>query len=138
MSEAGSSVLVTAFYASLAAFLLIFLSVRVIRARRSERVAIGDGENRKLRRAMRVQANFTEYTPLALLLIGFAELQGAPAWNIHLLGVILIAARAVHAFGVGREPENLNFRIAGMAATFFVLISGAVVNLGFAGRNWLF
>lgn len=134
----ASSITVTAFYASLAAFLLIFLSIRVIRARRSERVAIGDGENRILRRAMRVQANFIEYTPLALLLIGFAELQGAPAWNLHLLGAILIAARAVHAFGVSREPENLNFRVAAMAATFFVLISAAVVNLGFAGRSWFF
>lgn len=138
MSVAGGSVTVTAFYASLAAFLLVLLSIRVIRARRSERVAIGDGENRKLRRAMRVQANFTEYTPLALLLIGCAELQGAPSWNIHLLGAILIAARAVHAFGVGREPENLRFRVVGMAATFFVLISSAIVNLGFAGRSWLF
>lgn len=138
MSDVGHSVTVTAFYAALAAFLLILLSARVIRARRSERVAIGDGENRKLRRAMRVQANFTEYTPLALLLIAFAELQGAPAWNIHLLGAILIAARAVHAFGVGQEPENLRFRVVGMLATFFVLISAAVVNLGFAGRSWFF
>ena len=137
MSDVGSSVTVTAFYAALAAILLILLSIRVIRARRSQKVAIGDGENLLLRRAMRVQANFTEYTPLALLLIAFAELQGAPAWNIHLLGAILIAARAVHAFGVGREPENLRFRVVGMAATFFVLISAAIVNLGFAGRAFL-
>ncbi|WP_282607737.1 MAPEG family protein [Pelagibius sp. Alg239-R121] len=137
MSEAGTSITITAFYASLAAFLLVLLSIRVIRARRSQKVAIGDGEDLLLRRAMRVQANFTEYTPLALLLIGFAELQGAPAWNVHLLGAILIAARAVHAFGVGQEAENLRFRVVGMAATFFVLISGAIVNLGFAVHAWL-
>lgn len=127
---------VTPFYAALAALLLVVLSVRVIRLRRSQRVAIGDGENPALRRAMRVQANFIEYTPLTLLLIALAELQGVQGLIIHLLAAPFIAARALHAFGVAREPENLRFRVLGMAVTFLVLISSALVNLGVTLVSW--
>ena len=66
-------------YAGFLGLVFIFLSVRVIRARRQERVALGDGGNPQVRRAMRVHANFAEYVPLALILIAFAELQGQPA-----------------------------------------------------------
>ena len=52
------------FYASLLAALYFFLSLRVIRMRRRERIALGDGENARLERAIRVHANFAEYVPL--------------------------------------------------------------------------
>lgn len=127
---------ITPFYAALAALLLVLLSVRVIRLRRSQKVAIGDGENPLLRRAMRVQANFTEYAPLTLLLIAFAELQGVQALTIHLLGGFLIIGRALHAFGVAQETEKFRFRVFGMAMTLFVLIASALVNLGIAFASW--
>ncbi len=127
---------ITPFYAALAALLLVLLSVRVIRLRRSQKVAIGDGENPLLRRAMRVQANFTEYAPLTFLLIAFAELQGVQAFTIHLLGGFLILGRVLHAFGVAQETEKFRFRVFGMAMTFFVLIASALVNLGIAFASW--
>lgn len=136
MKDMDIAITITPFYAALAALLLILLSVRVIRLRRSQKVAIGDGENPALRRAMRVQANFTEYTPLTLLLIAFAELQGVHGLIIHLLAALLIAARALHAFGVAQEAENLRFRVLGMAMTFFVLISSALTNLGVSLAGW--
>ena len=64
---------ITALYASLLAPLFILLSVRVIGARRSARVPVGDGGNTVLLRRMRVQANFAEYVPFALLLMALAE-----------------------------------------------------------------
>jgi hypothetical protein len=67
---------VTSFYAGLLAFLFIGLSVRVIRFRRGKHIAIGDGDDPSLRRAMRVHANFAEYVPLALILIAFVEMGG--------------------------------------------------------------
>ena len=92
-------------YASLLALLFVLLSVRVIATRRRQKIALGDGDNPALRRAMRVQANFAEYVPLALILITFVELQAAPGVLVHLLGALLLAARLIHAYGVSGEND---------------------------------
>ena len=123
---------ITPIYAAFAAFLFVYLSVRVIRARRSYKVGLGDADNILLRRAMRVHANFAEYTPLALILMAFAEMQGVPGWEIHGLGVALLIGRIIHAFGLGRDPEPANLRTIGMALTLTVIIVAALTNLGMA------
>ena len=117
-------------YASLLALLFVLLSVRVIGTRRRWRVALGDGEIPALRRAMRVQANFAEYVPLGLILITFVELRSAPGLLVHLLGVLLLTGRLIHAYGVSGENENFRFRTAGMMLTFATLIAAALANLG--------
>jgi uncharacterized membrane protein YecN with MAPEG domain len=119
----------TALYASLLAFLFVFLSVRVIRTRRGAHVALGDGGDRLLLRRMRVQANFAEYVPLALILIGLAESLGAPAALLHGLGTGLVAGRASHAFGVSRDPEDFRFRVAGMGATLTIILAAGATCL---------
>lgn len=121
---------ITPFYASLAAILFVVLSFRVIRARRAFHVALGDGENQALRRRLRAHGNFAEYGPFALLLMALAELQGAPGWNVHLLGLLLLGGRMVHAYGLSREPEPIRLRVLGMSLTFIAVIGGAVTNLG--------
>ncbi len=70
--------LVTPIYAAVLALVFVGLSVRTIRLRRRARIAVGDGGDPRLARAMRVHTNFAEYVPLALLLIYFAESAGAP------------------------------------------------------------
>src|SRR4051812_11318520 len=114
-------------YAAVLAFIYIALSMRVIHARRSTKVAIGTWGDPLLERKMRVHANFAEYVPFALLLATFVEMQGRPAWLIHLLGFALLAGRLVHAYGVSHEPENFNLRSVGMATTFAVLAVSALL-----------
>ena len=121
--------LVTPIYASLLTFLFVVLSVRVIGFRRIARVALGDGGDLNLMRRIRVQANFAEYVPLALLLLALAELQRSPAWTIHLLGLLLVAGRIIHAYGVGPDPEARYCRVLGMAMTFAVLLTTSSLNL---------
>ena len=78
------------------------------RARRNAKVAIGTKGNTHLERKIRVHANFAEYVPLALLLATFIEMQGRPAWFIHLLCLALVAGRVVHAYGVSQEHERIS------------------------------
>lgn len=118
------------FYASLLAALYIFLSVRVIRMRRQEHVGIGDGNNRRLQRAIRVHANFAEYVPLALLLTVFVELQQLSPFLIHLLCLALVIGRVVHAYGVSQEKEDHRLRVAGIALTFGTIAVSALRLLG--------
>ena len=58
-------------YAAIFAVMLVVLSLHVAKTRGDVRVAIGDGGNIVLRRRIRVQGNFTEYVPMALILFTF-------------------------------------------------------------------
>lgn len=116
---------ITALYAGLLAPLLILLSIRVIRQRRGVKVAVGDGGDAVLLRRMRVQANFAEYVPFALLLMALAESLHTWTWFLHLLGLVLLAGRLSHAYGVSQSRETFAFRVAGMVATFTVIGASA-------------
>ena len=120
---------VTPIYAGLIAVLFVALSVRVIAARRSARVALGDGGDTALLRRQRVHANCAEYAPLALVLMTLAELQSAPALVLHAIGLMLLIGRTLHAVGMSQEHEPLAFRVTGMALTFAAILSAAGANL---------
>ena len=122
---------VTPIYAGLFALFFVFLSTRVIGMRRAAQVGLGDGGNRLLLRRLRAHGNFAEYVPFVLVLMALAELQGAPAWTLHVIGAMLVAGRVLHAYGVSREPERYGFRVTGMSLTFAALITGGLANLGF-------
>jgi uncharacterized membrane protein YecN with MAPEG domain len=116
---------ITALYAGLLAPLFIFLSMRVIRRRRGAKVAVGDGGDMALLRRMRVHANFAEYVPFALLLMALAENLGTWPWLLHLLGLVLLAGRVAHAYGVSQPKETFAFRVGGMMATFAMIGAAA-------------
>ena len=120
----------TALYAGLLAFLLIYLSINVIKRRRNAKVSVGDGGDDALLRAMRTHGNFCEYTPIALILIALVELTGFPAWLVHVLGVALLAGRGLHAFGLAPGDGNMRQRVLGMQLTFAVIATAALFNLG--------
>ena len=127
---------ITAFYAAPLALLFLTLSRNVILARRSAQIAVGDGGDSRLLRAMRVQANSSEYIPIALVLMGLCESLAVPDLILHLLGISLLAGRLIHAFGVSREPENFRFRIAGMAMTLTMIGTAAALAFGAALMQW--
>ncbi len=116
-------------YAAIFAVLFVVLSIRVIRSRRSARVAIGAGGNAALERRIRVQGNFAEYVPLALILFAFIELQGWSRWLIHGLCLALLAGRLLHAYGVSQDPEDFRIRVSAMILTFTSLLVAAILLL---------
>ena len=121
---------ITALYAALLAVLFLILTVRTLNYRRSQQVEIGDGGDKHLLRRIRVHGNFAEYVPFALLLIGLAESLGLAAIAVHGLGLLLLAGRAVHAYGLSQNPHILPMRAAGMAATL------AAIGLAAAACAW--
>ena len=72
--------MVTALYAGLIALLYLFLSYNVVLARRSQRVSVGDGGDKLVRKRMRTHANCAEYAPIGLILLMLVEMQGMPLW----------------------------------------------------------
>ncbi len=116
----------TPLYAAGLAVVFIALSVRTIRLRRSLQIALGDSDDERMVRAMRVHANFAEYVPFTLLLMLMLELAGGDGWHVHVIGACLVVGRLSHAFGVSRSPEDYRFRVLGMVLTFGALVSSAL------------
>ncbi len=126
--------MITSIYASLAALLIVRLSLSVIKLRRKNRVSIGDGGNEQLQLAIRTHANAVEYIPITLLLLLMLELNGAPAILIHVLGGTLLVGRILHSMGL--PEKDFKKRVLGMQITIYLLIGLAILNilfLAFAG-----
>ncbi len=120
---------ITAFYAALLAVMFIALSVRVIAWRRQQRVEFGDGQDAELLRRLRVHANFAEYVPFTLLTMALAESMAPPDVLVHASGLLLLAGRMLHAYGVSRSPPIMRYRVYGMWLTFAALGLAALVCL---------
>jgi uncharacterized membrane protein YecN with MAPEG domain len=119
---------ITAPYAAVLGLGYVFLSARIGVLRWRLDSYYGERDV-KLRRVIRVHANFAEYVPFALLLIAMAELFGMPAFLLHILGVSLVFARVLHAVGVAREPEPIWMRIGGFTLTLAVIAAASSASL---------
>lgn len=116
----------TPIYAAIFGFVFVALSFRTLLLRRRLGVAIGDGDQPILTRAVRVHSNFAEYVPLSLILVCFLETQAELSPWIHVLCSTLLVGRITHAFGVSQVAENYRYRVIGMALTFTVIISASI------------
>jgi hypothetical protein len=116
-------------YAGLIGLLFVALSLRVVLARYAARVSVGDGGDKVLFKAIRVQSNCAEYAPIGLILLALAEYQGLPGWGVHLLGSALLAGRLSHAYGLGSTPQVVLARQSGMYLTFGAVVGAAMANI---------
>jgi uncharacterized membrane protein YecN with MAPEG domain len=112
---------ISCLYAGILGLVLLALSAQVVIARRRYRVRLGAGAEEGMQQAMRVQANFAEYVPLALLLLVLAEIQGLPAAALHGAGLLLVASRVLHAVGLSRNPGYSFGRFYGTGGTWLVI-----------------
>jgi uncharacterized membrane protein YecN with MAPEG domain len=125
----------TATYASILGVLFVGLSLNVIRLRYRYRVAFGPEGPLPLQRAIRGHANFAEYAPLALVLLLCLELQGAPAWALHMVGLCLLMGRLAHGICFACLESSAPLRVGGMMLTFAALAIAAVGNLMMAASR---
>ena len=110
-------------YAGLLGLLLIALSTQVVLARRRYRVRLGPGADEGMQLAIRVQANFTEYVPFALLLLVLSEITGLPTGAVHGAGILLLASRVLHARGLSQSAGWSFGRFYGTAGTWLVIVA---------------
>lgn len=110
--------------AGAAAFLNLWLGVRIIRVRIRDKVLIGDGGNDALAARMRAHLNFAEYTPMVLILMALVEMaRGSTTW-LGVAGSVYLLGRVAHAIGM---DGNLRARQIGMVTTLtLTAVMGAV------------
>lgn len=123
-----------ALYAALAGLILLALAIGVTLARRRNAVALGDGGNQRMVQAIRAHGNAAEYIPIILILmLALASLQ-ASSWVLHVMGVLLVFGRILHAVGLYQTSQLSVGRGIGMVLTWLALLIGIVFCFVYALR----
>ncbi|MGE3318617.1 MAG: MAPEG family protein [Candidatus Berkiella sp.] len=126
---------ITGFYATLLSFYIFFLVLRVVGLRRKHRVGFLDGGHSDLIKAIRIHGNAIETIPVALIVMGCAELSHLRVLFMHCAGCLLIFARFYHAFGLSQSQGRSKGRTYGTLLTWFVIFSLGGYNLFVFARS---
>ncbi|QSX33398.1 MAPEG family protein [Shewanella avicenniae] len=121
---------VSGLYAALSGLLLLGLSALVVLVRVKKNVGIGDGQQPSLIAAIRAQGNYVEYAPMVLLLLALAEVaKFEPMW-LHILGIVWLVGRLLHAYGMVKAEGGVHLgRLVGILSTWAVLLLLSGINL---------
>ena len=119
---------VTLITACIMTWFYLVLSARVSRGRMRYRVSLGDGGNQDLLARMRAHANFIEYVPLLLILIGVLEISSADPVALAAGGGLLVVFRLMHVIGIPRPAPNI-FRFVGASGTYLLLLAASIWGL---------
>jgi uncharacterized membrane protein YecN with MAPEG domain len=111
---------ITSLYAGLLGLMSIAIAYKAGSLRGKLGVPLGDGGNTDLLLAMRRQANFVEWVPMALVLLALLELNGTGQLALHILGALLVLFRACHAVGIQAHSMKSVARFVGAMGTMLV------------------
>ncbi|PJI85000.1 hypothetical protein BC777_2994 [Yoonia maricola] len=116
---------ITSLTALCAGLIILLMTIKVIQLRRRGGVVLGDGggDHRALAKAIRGHANAVEQLPIALILMGLAELQSGNATLLTLSAVTLIIGRFLHAVYFAHDGTHWRLRLAGMGLTLLAQIT---------------
>lgn len=118
--------ILSAFYGGLLALIYLSLTWAVIARRRGDKISLGDGGDAKFAKVIRGQMNAAEQMPFIIVMLALAEMLGAPAIALHVLGVMAVVGRLLHALHfLGKGP--FIYRPVGM---LFTLLTSGVLALG--------
>jgi hypothetical protein len=123
------NLIISGMYSGLLGLVFLTLSIHVIKVRKQHEVSLGDGNIDALQKATRAHANFTEYTPICLILLLIAEMTSQVGVFLHICGILLVYGRSAHAYGLVTKSGASWGRISGTLATFAVLIALSLWNL---------
>ena len=114
---------ITLTMAGAAALINIWLGWRVGQVRIAHKVVMGDDGNPAVIARMRAHANFVEYTPFVLILIGLIELAAGTSLWLWAVGSLYLLARVAHSFGMDvQPPARSRARGIGVLVTMLVLL----------------
>ena len=120
---------ITALYAGFCGLLIVFLAFKVTGFRRRG-VRAGHADFDAMQVVIRAHGNATEYIPITLLLLYFAEQCGTSAMWLHVLGAAFVLSRVGHSWGfITSNGGSSKGRFFGTATTFLVIAILSVLNI---------
>lgn len=117
---------VTPLYALPVAAIYLVLWFRVSLLRSARGVSFGDGGDAVLLQRIRQHGNCAEWSAFLLILMMLAEGTGAPALWLHVAGVLLVAGRIAHPFGLRADSAGHPLRIIGNSANLLAAVVAMV------------
>ncbi|RMF19572.1 MAG: hypothetical protein D6758_01785 [Gammaproteobacteria bacterium] len=105
--------------------LLLLLALNVSRVRIQEKIAYGDGDNKRMKAAIRAHANGIEQVPLFLLLVLALEILGFNGLWLTGLVVAFTLSRVLHAHGM--LASNFMTRRVGATVTYLAQALGLIL-----------
>jgi len=125
-----SSIQITALYAAIMGLFIIYMAKRVTDVRLSMKGPPNDEQKKLLDVAVRAHGNAIEYIPIALILLGLAEMNGWTMYWVHGLGAMFVLARFSHAYGFTKSGGKLSkFRFHGILFSWLSIVALSVINL---------
>ncbi len=103
----------TGIYAAILTIIFIALRTQVSIMRGKTGISILHGDNADLALRIRRHGNFVENAPLAIILMIVTELMGASGTWVHAIGILTIAGRVAHIFGLKADQPAAPLRIIG-------------------------
>ena len=126
--QAMTTLPITLTIAGASALMAVWLGLRVSLLRRRHKVSVGDGGNQAVLTRMRAHANFIEYTPIFLILLGLVELAKGSHTALWAVAILYIVGRLAHVFGMDRPAPNA-LRVGGVVLTWLCLLGLAAYAL---------
>lgn len=118
---------ITSITAAVAAIMLIVLGALAGMQRSKTGTLLGTGTDETLLRRIRAHGNFTEYVPVALIVLALSELAGHGSTILWVMAGLLIIGRSLHAYAI--LNGMLWPRGVGMLMTFASMLTGVVLLL---------
>jgi uncharacterized protein len=126
---------VTLSIAAAAAIVNLWLAMRIVLGRLRGKVMMGDGGDSRLAAGMRAHANFVEYAPFVLILMGLIELGGGSSFWLLGLGAAFILVRIGHGWGMMRPAPNIGRAVGAMGTwAILALLAGWGIGIVYTGR----
>lgn len=113
---------ITAFCAGILGLISFVLAFHVGSYRGKTKISLSHGGNQEMLVRIRKHGNFTEYVPLALILLGLLEMSGgAGSVAIWILGGMLVIGRITHPMGL--VADNIGHPMRAVGALLTILMT---------------
>lgn len=116
----------TPLYALPVAVIYLILWLRVSALRSSTGTSIGDGGNAVLLQRVRQHGNCAEWSSFVLILMILAEGMTAPAFYLHISGVLLLIGRIAHPFGLKTDNAAHPLRYVGNGTNILAAMNAMI------------
>lgn len=119
---------VTSLYTAILALIMVVLAYQTSARRKSAKINLGTGNDDIMERRSRAFGNFTEFTPMFILLMAMIEIQGYGTNYVHILGMVTVFSRIFHALGMTNSITIINGRFVGAILAYVsLLVAGGFV-----------
>lgn len=109
--------------------LAVLLSINVIRHRGRSQISLDPTPDPGLHVAVRIFGNFTEYVPIALIVLAVAEINKTGTTILWVISGLIVVGRLIHIFGLKVDKPLTIARVVGILFSWVSIGLGSVMCL---------